>query len=66
MIFTHIPIHPDSIGKSKANIHGHVHTHEQGGFGPKYFNVACEALNYVPISLEDIKKAVQKQTGEVW
>ena len=24
-ILTHIPIHPDSLGRCKANIHGHLH-----------------------------------------
>ena len=66
MIFTHIPIHPESLGKNHANIHGHAHVHEQGALGPKYFNVCCEVLNFKPISLEDIKKAVMKQTGENW
>lgn len=66
MIFTHIPIHPESIGKNHANIHGHSHVHEQGGIGPRYFNVCCEALDFVPISLEDIKKKVMKQTGDSW
>ena len=66
MIFTHIPIHPDSIGKSKGNIHGHVHVHTQGLIGPKYFNVTCEALQYKPISIEEIHKRVSIQTGEVW
>lgn len=66
MIFTHIPIHPESIGKNHANVHGHSHVHEQGGLGPKYFNVCCEVLRFKPISLEDIHKAVSKQTGETW
>ena len=25
MMLTHIPVHPESIGKSIANIHGHIH-----------------------------------------
>lgn len=33
MIFTHIPIHPLSLGKNHANIHGHDHVHEQGLWG---------------------------------
>lgn len=59
MIFTHIPVHPDSIGKSIANVHGHVHG--QQTFGPKYFDVSVEAINYTPISLEEIKSRVAKQ-----
>jgi calcineurin-like phosphoesterase family protein len=55
MIFTHIPIHPESLGRFRANIHGHVHALPQGHFGPKYYNVCVEALGYVPVSLEDLK-----------
>ena len=62
MLFTHIPVHPSSIGKSIANVHGH--THGQHKFGPKYFDVSVEAINYTPISLEEIKKRVLKQLEE--
>lgn len=56
MILSHIPIHPESIGKSIANIHGHVHNNvDDMHFGYKYFNVSCEVLDYTPISLEDLK-----------
>jgi calcineurin-like phosphoesterase family protein len=56
MIFTHIPIHPESLGRFKANVHGHVHALPRHHFGPNYFNVSVEAINYTPVSLEDIKK----------
>lgn len=55
MIFTHIPIHPESLGRFKANIHGHVHGQPQGHYGPKYYNVCVEVLDYTPISLEELK-----------
>ena len=55
MIFTHIPIHPESLGRFKANVHGHIHA--TPSFGPKYINVSVEALDdYTPVSLEDLKK----------
>ena len=44
MLFTHIPVHEGSIGKSKANIFGHTHDHKQGLLGPKYFCMCAEAL----------------------
>lgn len=53
LILTHIPIHPESLGRFVANVHGHIHA--QPVFGPKYFNVSVEAINYIPISLETIK-----------
>ena len=66
MVFTHIPIHPDSIGKNHANVHGHSHVHSQGDLGPRYFNVCVEVLWYRPISIEEIHKYVAKQTGDSW
>lgn len=61
-ILSHIPLHPESLGNVVANIHGHVHNNvEQGHFGPRYYNVSCEVLNYVPISLEELKVKVDAQ-----
>jgi calcineurin-like phosphoesterase family protein len=56
MIFSHVPLHPRSIGKFRANVHGHIHM--DGSFGRPYFNVSVEAVNYTPISLEQIKAAL--------
>ena len=57
IIFTHIPIHPESLGRFKANIHGHTHGSPPGKFGERYINVSVEALDdYTPVSLEDLKK----------
>ena len=64
MIFTHIPIHPESLGRFKANIHGHVHNNvSQGHYGPRYYNVSVEAIDYTPVSLEDLKERVQLMDG---
>jgi len=60
LIFSHIPLHPDSLGRFKANIHGHVHALPQGFFGPRYYNVSCEAVDYTPVSLEDLKKRLSR------
>ena len=60
MIFTHIPIHPESLGRFSVNVHGHVHGQPQGHYGPKYYNVSVEAMDYTPISLEDLKVQIQK------
>lgn len=56
MIFTHIPIHPESLGRFKANVHGHIHA--SPSYGDKYVNVSVEVVNYTPISLEDLKKKI--------
>lgn len=62
LLCTHIPVHPDSIGKSIANVHGHVHNNLSAlNLGPRYFNVSVEVIDYTPISLEDVKKRVLMQ-----
>ena len=49
MIFSHIPIHPESLGRFKGNIHGH--THGQHALGGKYIDVSVEAVDYTPVPL---------------
>lgn len=53
-VITHIPIHPESLGRWGLNIHGHLHTNNVED--TRYFNVSVEQINYTPISLEEIKK----------
>ena len=50
---THCPIHPIEFSRFKGNIHGH--RHERSIYDSRYFNVSCEALDYTPISFEEIK-----------
>lgn len=50
---SHCPIHPAEMRKRTANIHGHVHNATLPD--KKYVNVCCEAVNYTPISLEEIR-----------
>jgi calcineurin-like phosphoesterase family protein len=52
-ILTHIPIHPQSLSRWKANIHGHLHANTVGD--PRYINVAVEQINYTPIDFEEIR-----------
>jgi calcineurin-like phosphoesterase family protein len=49
MIFSHIPIHPESMGRFKANVHGHLHG--QHTLGGKYIDVSVEAVDYTPVPL---------------
>lgn len=68
MLLSHIPIHPESLSRWKANIHGHLHSnrvmlpaHPASLHDPKvdhrYYSVCMEQLNdYTPVSLEQIKK----------
>jgi len=62
-ILTHIPIHPDSVGRWKANIHGHLHANniqeKIPGLGlqddSRYINVSVEQIGYTPIDFEKIR-----------
>lgn len=59
ILFTHIPVHPESLGRFKANAHGHIHA--QKSPEGKYINLSVEAINYTPVALEDLKKQIEKQ-----
>jgi calcineurin-like phosphoesterase family protein len=49
---SHAPIHEQEL-RGRRNIHGHVHS--QSIPDPRYINVCVEALNGIPITLEEIK-----------
>lgn len=53
LIFSHIPIDRGSIGRGVVNVHGHIHTNPAPK-GP-YINLSVEAINYAPVSLEDLQ-----------
>lgn len=64
LIFSHIPIHADSLGRFVANVHGHVHNNVPAlHFGPRYFNVSVEVIDYTPMPLEEVKRQVTAQLG---
>jgi calcineurin-like phosphoesterase family protein len=54
LIMSHIPIHPDSRGRFKGNIHGHLHANNVGD--PWYYNVSVEQINYTPIPFETVRE----------
>lgn len=60
LIFTHIPVHPESLGGHyRGNVHGHLHSHlvntEKGQVDQRYFNACVERNDFAPVALEDIK-----------
>ena len=62
LLMTHIPVHPLSLGKAIANIHGHVHSNvPDDHFGKQYINVSVEVVDYTPVALEDLKKLALKR-----
>lgn len=52
LLLSHIPVHPQSKGRFRGNIHGHLH--EKTVDDPWYFNVSVEQINYTPISFEEV------------
>lgn len=64
VILTHIPIHTQSLARWGVNIHGHLHSNQVTLDlaqipDRRYFNVSMEAINYTPISLEQVKAKVR-------
>ncbi len=58
IIFSHIPIHPESIShRWTGNVHGHLHSHLvqlEGEDDPRYINISVEQIAYTPVHLDEI------------
>lgn len=60
IVFSHIPLHPQSLGSAIANVHGHIHDnpdHEPALVGDKvkpYVNICVEKIGYKPIHIDEI------------
>lgn len=72
MILSHIPIHPDSLGRFGTNIHGHLHANQvmteiNGETVPdlRYICVCVEQTEFAPILFENVVKRVIEQGGTV-
>lgn len=61
VVFSHIPIHPDSKGRFSGNIHGHLHSNKMDD--PWYLCVCVEQTDFKPISLEDAFKRLKDQNN---
>ncbi len=57
-VFTHVPIHPDSLSRWKLNIHGHLHTNKIND--KRYLNVSVEQIDYTPVDFDTIKQKVER------
>lgn len=80
-ILSHIPIHPQSLGRWGTNVHGHLHSNNVmqedppigdeyevkpvGEIDHRYFCVCVEQINYTPISLDSLWKAIDKRKADV-
>ncbi len=64
LIFTHVPIHEQNLGRFHCNIHGHTHSQivaDRWGKNPdrRWINVCVEKRDYTPVSFEDLKKEIK-------
>ena len=80
-ILSHIPVHPDSLGRFGTNIHGHLHTNRvkkargvdaktgqvlySDVIDTRYHCVCVEQTNFTPILFEDVLKKIKAEGGEV-
>mgnify|MGYP003335815197 CR=1 FL=1 len=81
MILSHIPVHPESLGRFGTNIHGHLHTNRvkkiigvdvrTGEFkystenDVRYHSVCVEQTDFRPILLEDVYKRIRAEGGDI-
>ena len=81
MILSHIPLHPESLGRFGTNIHGHLHTNRvkkiigvnaktsefkySNEIDPRYHCVCVEQTDFTPILFEDVIKRIESEGGTV-
>jgi calcineurin-like phosphoesterase family protein len=65
-ILSHVPLHPESLGRWGRNVHGHLHYHTvkvvvdgKEYDDPRYLNVSVENVNYTPINLDQVNERFQ-------
>lgn len=75
---THIPIHPDCLGRFRGNIHGHIHqrtimktisiapdnSHRISAPDNRYFCISAEQIDYTPIEWNVLRKKFYAQLGQ--
>lgn len=68
VIMSHIPIHPESLGRFGVNIHGHLHAHQvmtgikNSKVDKRYVCVSVEQTNWRPITLEEALSRSENST----
>jgi calcineurin-like phosphoesterase family protein len=81
MILSHIPLHPESLGRFGVNIHGHLHANRvmkprgvnvvtgkvlySDEIDLRYHCVCVEQTDFAPILFEDVIKRIEAEGGEV-
>ena len=69
LILSHIPLHPESLGRFGTNIHGHTHANRvllpDGSIDVRYWCACVEQTDFAPILLEDAFKRIVEQGGTI-
>jgi calcineurin-like phosphoesterase family protein len=75
VILSHIPLHPESLGRFGTNIHGHLHSnrvivadpfgHRPPMIDVRYHCVCVEQTDFAPILFEDVIKRIEAEGGSV-
>jgi calcineurin-like phosphoesterase family protein len=74
MILSHIPIHPESLGRFGVNIHGHLHYQRvmiqkhagvKAVIDSRYHCVCVEQTDYRPILFEEVIQRIKDEGGEI-
>lgn len=64
-ILSHIPVHSESKGRFRGNIHGHTHAYRvngpDGNIDPWYHCVCVEQTNWRPILFEHVVKRIMEE-----
>lgn len=65
ILLSHIPIHSESLGRFKGNVHGHLHTNvvmDKWNNQPdkRYKSVCVELTNYAPVELSELQQYFDK------
>ena len=68
MILSHIPLHPESLGRFGVNIHGHTHQRRvmnNGEIDFRYHCVCVEQTDFAPILFEDVIRRIEFEGGTI-
>lgn len=75
MILSHIPLHPESLGRFGVNIHGHTHANRVmvplatsgvlDRIDTRYHCVCVEQTDFAPILFEDVMKRITDEGGVI-
>ena len=65
IMLSHIPIHPESLGRWNCNVHGHLHSNRVRNadktIDKRYFCVSMEHIDYTPLEWGHMKSLIKLQ-----